>query len=208
VQEEAIYSTKQAVVRMLAAVLYFLGALLYMLGSIGYIITDAFAASGTDSGDSAAVFTALAVVFFVDAIVYLAAFLTDDSARPKPWTCSVGFWANALYVFAAALYVVSSGLCYLPIPQGDASALQKTSLFTIKIAVQAAVQFSALLLYSLDSLLYNSQYHGQRDELAMCWKDKYWHAGTASCSTRSLFGNIDVSTIWTNDAGRQLLHVA
>jgi hypothetical protein len=138
----------------------FWGWFLYLLGSAGYFAIDSMAALNLSLPESTwdLVYTVLAAVFLLDAIVYGIEWALDSAA---PRRLDTGFWANATNVTASLFLVVSAGI-FLVYPRvGAAGDFEKE-----RVIVQSALNLSAVLLYALDALLYASEYYNARLELS------------------------------------------
>ena len=135
------------------------GWLLYLLGSAGYFAIDSMAALNVNLEESTwdIVYTALAAVFLIDALVYGVEWLLDSSGAPR--RLDTGFWANVVNVVASLFLVISAGL-FLVYPRSDGNFFKERAI------VQSALNLSAVLLYALDALLYGSEYYNARLELS------------------------------------------
>ena len=97
------------------------GWILYFLGSVGYFVIDSFAALNFNFSEFAwdVVYTTLAGVFVLDAIVYSIEWFLDSAAPRK---LDSGFWANALN-FLASLFLFASSVIFLVYPRDAGTML-------------------------------------------------------------------------------------
>lgn len=119
----------------------------YLVGSIGYLVMDSLSALNVtmDFNLYNGLYVALACCFLLNSLCYLRLWYCTC---PRPIFYDDSFWAEVLNIIASALYVVSAALlCVFPLDTD-------TPLARAHATVQSGLNFAAVLLFCVDSLLY------------------------------------------------------
>jgi hypothetical protein len=134
---------------------------LSLLASLGYFAADSMSALSVSlsSWTWNTTYTLLSLAFLVDAVLYLVEWWINEERRPRLITS--GCWANIVNIVASSLYLLSSSLFFF-YPQTDGQGL----LARDHAIVQAALNFSAVLLFAIDALMFNSEYYNERAALS------------------------------------------
>lgn len=132
---------------------------IYFLAAVGYFAIDSANALQVPLSTTFwnVSYTVLASIFLLDAILYFIEWWMDQES---PVFLDTDAWGHLLNIVASSLYVVSSSLFFF-FPQVDAAG----QLAHEHATVQAALNFAAVLLFALDSLIFLSSYYAHRVSL-------------------------------------------
>ncbi len=124
--------------------------MLYFSGSVGYVLADVFSQSVPQW-----LFLLLALLFVVDAMLYLLAWRTDPNAALDLWC-----WSE-LVNMAASLFCAAAAGLYLLLPPGDTALAAQSFL-----QLQSSLYFTGTTLFFINALmccsLYRSSSHTPR----------------------------------------------
>jgi hypothetical protein len=122
------------------------GWLLYFAGSVGYMLADCLSRQVPEW-----LFLLLALVFVVDALMYLMVWRADAKAAVDLWC-----WSELVNVAASVFCAVAAGL-YLSLPlPGDTALAAQTFL-----QLQSGLYFTGTTLFFLNALMSLSLYRAE-----------------------------------------------
>lgn len=127
---------------------YFLyaGWLWYWIGSVGYFLADCLSGFVPDW-----LYFVLALVFVLDALLYLMAWRASESPKIDVW-----FWSEIVNVFASLFTAVAAGLYLVDFPKESALASQTF------LMLQSGLYFTGTTLFFLNAVMCFSMFRRSR----------------------------------------------
>ena len=135
------------------------GWLLYLAGSVGYLCADLVPSHVPDW-----FWLFLALLFVVDALLYLAAWFCSPNASLDLWC-----WSELVNVAASVFCAVAAGLFLLDLPRDSALAAQTF------LQLESSLYFTGTTLFLFNSLMTASLFV-RSSPGAPLFRDPAWHA--------------------------------